>query len=66
MVNGKRWLLVFLVSWAKEAVKKFGHTIAPLTAKSRFKMFFAGTSPLYIDADHDIFPGTSGGLARLA
>jgi hypothetical protein len=42
------------------------HTIAPLTAKSRFKMFFAGTSPRYIDADHGASPGMSGELAKLA
>lgn len=41
-------------------------TIAPLTAKSRFKMLFAGTSPRYIDAVHGFSPGMTGGLARLA
>jgi hypothetical protein len=40
-------------------------TAAPLIAKSRFKMFFAGTSPRYIDAAHGVFSVLLGGSAKL-
>jgi hypothetical protein len=67
---GRELLVLFVVvifpSLVDQRKGKLCHTIAPLTAKSRFKMFFAGTSPRYIDADIGASPGMSGESARLA